>query len=56
MSEQHFPKRVENYTNPFLVMALVIVFTALVLMWGFYGYGRALGLALVLHLLIRRWR
>lgn len=50
------PKRVEDYTNPFLVMAFVCLFTALILVWGFYGYGKALMVALIVHLLIRRWR
>ncbi len=39
---QHPIKPVENYTNPFLVMAFVNLFSALILLWGVYGYGAAL--------------
>ncbi len=45
-------KPVENYTNPFLVMAFINLLSAMVVLWGLYGYGAALALALGVYLLI----
>lgn len=50
---QH-PKPVENYTNPFLVAAAVVLFNLLVATWAMFGYPVALFVAVVVLLAITR--
>lgn len=50
----HRPKPVENYTNPFLVMAGVVLFTALFMLWAFFGYVASLATSVLVHLAIDR--
>ena len=52
MSDRRPIGRVENYTRPFLIMAFVNLITALIFIWGHYGYDAALAAALLAHLLI----
>ncbi|MEX5726873.1 hypothetical protein Ga0609869_000226 [Rhodovulum iodosum] len=47
---------VENYTKPFLVMAYVVVFTLLLLVWDIWGYATALILGVSGIGLLRLWR
>ena len=45
--------RVEDYTKPFLVMAYVVLFTGLVILWAAFGYVASLVTSLFLHILLR---
>jgi len=47
--------RVENYTTPFLVMAFVVLFTGLFILWGTFGYGVALVASLFVHVILRQF-
>ena len=38
MPEQHIPRRVEDYTTPFLVSLGVLFFMALFAIWASFGY------------------
>ncbi|SMX43533.1 hypothetical protein [Actibacterium lipolyticum] len=53
--QDHGLKKAPNYTNAALVMAFVNLFPALIVIWGFYGYGAALGVGLALHLTLNIW-
>lgn len=44
------PGRVEDYTKPFLVMAFVVVFTGLFILWAAFGYVISLVTSLFLHI------
>ncbi|EPX80873.1 hypothetical protein [Litoreibacter arenae] len=44
------PGRVKDYTKPFLVMAFVVVFTGLFLLWAAFGYAVSLVTSLFLHI------
>ncbi|TCP21269.1 hypothetical protein [Rhodovulum adriaticum] len=46
-------RRVENYTVPFLIVAGVFLFFALLVVWELWGYNRALALALALWVALR---
>ena len=46
------PGRVEDYTKPFLVMAFVVVFTGLFILWAAFGYVISLVTSLLLHIAI----
>ena len=46
------PGRVEDYTKPFLVMAFVVVFTGLFILWAAFGYVISLVTSLFLHIAI----
>ncbi|SFR56436.1 hypothetical protein [Litoreibacter janthinus] len=44
------PGRVEDYTKPFLVMAFVVIFTGLFILWAAFGYVISLVTSLFLHI------
>ena len=52
---QTHPGIAEDYTVPFLCMALLLLVATLILVWGTWGYGAALLLCAGLHALIARW-
>lgn len=51
---RHPIKEAPDYTNAFLVMAFVNLFAWLVLIWAAFGYVTSLGVAYLLHVIIRR--
>lgn len=46
--------RVEDYTKPFLVMAYVVLFTGLFILWAAFGYVVSLVGSLFIHILIKQ--
>jgi hypothetical protein len=47
------PGRVEDYTVPFLVMAFVVLFTGLFILWAAFGYVFSLVTSLFIHIILR---
>ncbi|MEP3347853.1 MAG: hypothetical protein ABJN34_02475 [Litoreibacter sp.] len=45
--------RVEDYTMPFLVMAYVVLFTGLFILWAAFGYAVSLFISLIIHAILR---
>ncbi|RLJ60487.1 hypothetical protein BCF46_0688 [Litoreibacter meonggei] len=48
------PGRVEDFTKPFLVMAYVVLFTGLFILWAAFGYAISLLTSLFLHVLLQK--
>lgn len=51
--DERSPKRVEDFTRPFLVVAFFLLFFSLVVVWEIWGYNRALALGGALWLALR---
>ena len=49
----HPTGRVEDYTVPFLVMAFVVLFTGLFILWAAFGYVISLVTSLFLHIILQ---
>lgn len=47
--------RVEDYTMPFLVMAFVVLFTGLFILWAAFGYVVSLVASLFVHIILRQF-
>lgn len=50
----HHPREVEDFTKPFLVMAGVVLFTGLFMLWAAFGYLASLATSAVVHAAIHR--
>ncbi|WP_281857106.1 hypothetical protein [Litoreibacter halocynthiae] len=48
------PGRVEDYTKPFLVMAYVVLFSGLFILWAAFGYAISLLTSLFLHVILQK--